>query len=144
MAKRKSKFEEHIEEEKLFRKELNKTFNSISDHLTTTLNPMVKVKNGEEKEMLLGDAFGVLYEDNKLMKASVQKLDERTMILEDLLKMKEDWLSFKKRLKKFTKPIFKFLVWLSAVFIIGYFFYMWAAGKMTMTEIFKSTFDLFF
>jgi hypothetical protein len=131
-----SKLQEHIKENNEQYEHFNKRMNQFADFLQSAMNPTVTLKNveDEDKEMFMGEAIVVIHNDLKSVKKSLTALDKRTEILDDFLQIKNNWTELKMRTRKFLKPIFKFIVYCSVLFIMVYSIIQVAAGKWTAKE----------
>jgi tetrahydromethanopterin S-methyltransferase subunit G len=132
-----SKLQDHIKDNDEQYAHFHKRIDEFADFLQSAMNPTVTLKNGDDKEMFMGEAVVVIHNDLKAVKKTLNDLDKRTEILEDLAQIKNNWTELKKRVMKILRPIFRFIVYCSIGFIMIYLIYMVASGKLTTKDAFE-------
>lgn len=106
----------------------------LTDKIQEGLNPVVKYKNGnpEEEEILLTEAMERTLE-------KVSKINARTEILDDMLKVKTSLnlirMSFMKYFWSYVLKIFKFLAALGFVLFSILLVISFISGKISLTEL---------
>ena len=106
----------------------------LTDRIQEGLNPTCKYKNGnpEEEEILLTEAMERTLE-------KVSKINARTEILDDMLKVKTSLnlirMSFMKYFWSYVLKIFKFLAALGFVLFSILLVISFISGKISLTEL---------
>lgn len=144
MSKLQNDYEAHKKEAQNQYEHFNTRMDQFANYLQSAMNPTVKLNNGEEKEIFMSEAVVLIYDDVKFIKKNLAELDNRTEILKDVAQIKMSWLELKSKLKKYLKPLFKFIVWCSALFIFIYLGIMIASGKMTLKQMIEYIIKIFF
>jgi hypothetical protein len=132
-----SKLQDHIKENDEQYAHFNKRMDKFADFLQSAMNPTVTLKNGDEKDVFMGEAVVMIHDDVKAIKKQISALDTRTEILEDFAQIKRSWLELKERMMKILRPIFRFIVYCCIGFIMVYLIVMVVSGKLTPKDAFE-------
>ena len=143
MSKFKEDFEAHKHNVEDQYTHFNNRIDDFANYLQSAMNPTVKLKNGEEQEVFLSEAVVMIHDDLKHVKRSLVEMDQRTEILKDLSQIKKNYVELKTKLKKYLKPVFKFIVFLSSLFIVIYLCVLIVAGKLTFKDALEFFIKLF-
>lgn len=137
MSKLKEDFEAHKTESDEHYKHFSSRLDHFANYLQSAMNPTVKLRNGEEQEIFMSEAVVIIYDDLKHVKKTLNDLDGRTEILKDFTAIKQNFLDLKYKLKKYLKPLSKFIVMLCVVFLMLYLLVMVAAGRLTAQDAYE-------
>jgi hypothetical protein len=129
-----SKLQDHIKENDEQYAHFHKRIDEFADFLQSAMNPTVRLRNGEDKDVFMGEAVVTIHDDVKAIKKQISALNTRTEILEDFAQIKKSWLELKERIMKIFRPIFRFIVFCSVAFLMIYLIYMVASRKLTAKE----------
>jgi len=118
------------------REEISQRFAIMADEMQKIKDPMIKLTNGEERELPFTEAIQEIWSQNYYMQGELIVLKERTEILDDMKKLKVLWKKYNVIVRKTLKTIFHILVW---IILINLMFYLASKGYLTTAfDIFKS------
>lgn len=132
-------------------KDIEENFNHISSRLDSiatfvqhAANPLVKVKNGDEKEMLQADAIADLWNRGYLLQERMDEMYHRTQILADIQETVKSYKEFRAKSKALLAPVgraFKTLgkifLTLGGLIVVIYAIYALWMGDISIVQFFQ-------
>ena len=123
---------------------IGKRMDDIATFVQHAANPLVKVKNGAEKEMLQADAIADLWNRGYLMQERMDDLYHRTQILADIQKTVQSYKEFRAESKALLAPVGRVFKTLGKIFLVlggltttVYVIYALWMGEMSIKEFFQ-------
>lgn len=112
-----------------------KEIKALDEKFEQRIDPFIELKNGETHQKRLSEAVKDSWERINHVQEKLEKIDSRTVVLDDISIMVESYKTFKSKSKRFLLPVFKAI---SVTVIIGYLIYFFMKKGFTVSSFFEA------